>query len=315
MKEEMKIGSKYVEVGLDKFVLSMPYPEEPKGDSHNPISVAQMVQYEHSKSEFIEAMHFIKNMVLDHFKCHVKATQNKDLKRYSVFDNDENGGGLICTFKLGFCFGTGVINIEINRSKLTQKQYTELIGWIDIFFSHGYQELYSKATVSHAEFFVDVIGEDLSDLVILDNSRRTNTIFKGTTYRGKRASKNVTTLYNKAEESKIGGKLVRVEARINRNDIRFQDLVEFDLFNPFCNVLVVDVNQLQSIASKHGKSQFASRIMKLGLTKCGINLRTRKKIFADLEQSTVDWWRPDLFWAKHRELLTMFNPNSVAGVI
>lgn len=305
----MKVGNKDVEVGFDKFVLSMPYPEEPKGDSHNPISKAQMVQYEHDKSEFIAAMHFIKNMALDQFKCHVKPTQNKDLKRYSVFDNDEDGGGLICTFKLGFCFGTGVINIEINPSKLTPKKYAELIGWFDIFFSHGYEELYSKATVSHAEFFVDVIGEDLSDLVMLDNSRRTNTIYKGTVYRGKRASKNVTTLYNKAEESKIDGKLVRVEARINRNDIRFQDLVEFDLFNPFSNVLVVDVNQLQSIASKYGKSTFVTRIIDFGLNKSGINLRTRKKLFAELEQNTVDWWEPDLFWTKHRELLSKFRPK------
>jgi hypothetical protein len=284
-----------------------PYPEEPKGDSQNPISKAQMAQYEYEKYMFIAAIHFIRNMVLDNFNCHVKPTQNKDLQRYSIFGADDDA--LICTFKLGFCFGTGVINVEINPSKLTKKQYTELFGCLDLFFSYGYQELYSKATVSHAEFYVDVIGEEFLDLAMLDNTRRTNTIYKGTVYRGKRASKNVTTLYNKAEESKIDGKLVRVEARINRNDIRFQDLVEFDLFNPFSNVLVVDVNQLQSIASKYGKSTFVTRIIDFGLNKSGINLRTRKKLFAELEQNTVDWWEPDLFWSKHRELLSKFRPK------
>lgn len=301
----MIVGSKKVEIGLDRLVLSMPYPKKFSSDIQNPISAAQMAQYEHERSEFISTMHCIKNMVVEDFKCHIKPTKNKNLKRYTAFFDD---GGLMCTFMLGFNFGSWVINLEINPSKFTQKQYTELLGWLDIFFNHGYQELYSKATVSHAEFYVDVIGEDLSNLVMIDNSRRTNTIYKGTTYHGKRTAPKVTVLYDKAKQTEKEGKLVRAEARINRNDIRFQDLVEYDLFNPFGNVLVVNVNQLQSVASKHGKSQFTSRIMELGLNKCGINLRTRKKLFADLEQNTVDWWEPDLFWAKHRELLSTFKP-------
>jgi hypothetical protein len=305
MKVEMIVGSTKVEIGLDKLVLSMPYPKKLSADSQNPISAAHLAQYESEKSEFIAMMHYIKNMVLDNFKCHVKPPKNKDLKRYTAFFDD---GGLMCTFMLGFCFGTGVINLEINPSKLTQNQYVELFGWLDIFFNHGYQELYSKATVSHAEFYVDVIGEDLSNLVMIGNSRRTNTIYKGTTYHGKRTAPKVTALYDKAKQTEIEGKLVRAEARINRNDIRFQDLVEYDLFNPFDNVLVANVNQLQSVASQHGKAQFTNRIKQLGLNGCGINIHTRKKIFADLEQNTVDWWEPDLFWAKHRELLSTFKP-------
>ena len=305
MKVEMIVGGTNVEVGLDRLVLAMPYPKKLNGDLLNPVTANQIAQFESEKAEFVSAMHYIKNMVVDNLKNHVTKTQSKDIKRYHVFFDD---GGLMCTFLLGFCFGTGVINLEINPSKLTTKQFSELFSWLDSFFNLGYQELYTKAVVSHAEFYVDAVGEDLSSLVMLDDSRRTMTCHKGTTYIGKRGAPNVTTIYDKAQEQDIEGKLVRVEARINRNDIRFQDLVEHDLFNPFGNVLVVNVNQLQSAANELNKPQLSTLIKELGFGGCGMNKHARKKMFALLQENTVPWWQPELFWAAHRELLMMFKP-------
>lgn len=306
MKVEMVVGDVNVEVGLDRLVLAIPYPKKLKDDLLNPITAIQLAKYEAEKAEFVSAMHYIKNLVVENLKSHVINTKSKDLKRYHVFFDD---GGLMCIFTLGFCFGTGVINLELNPSKLSPKQFSELFSWLDLFFNLGYQELYTKAVVSHAEFFVDAVGEELSSLVILDNSRRKTTPHKGTTYIGRRGAACVTTMYDKAKEQKVEGKLVRVEARINRKDIRFQDLVEHDLFNPFGNVLVVNVNQVQLAAKAYGKSHFLNRIKEFGLNGCGINIHTRKKILAKLQQNTATWWQSKLFWKEHRCLLQKFKPE------
>ena len=311
MKVEMVVGDVKVEVGLDKLVLAMPYPKKLKADISNPITAIQIAQYESEKAEFVSAMHYIKNMVVDNFKCHPKITKNKDLKRYSVFFDE---GGLMCTFLLGFCYGTCVINLEVNPSKMNPKQWKEFISTIDGFFNLGYKELYTKAVVSHAEFFIDVPDEDLSGLVLIDNSRRNTSTYKTTTYQGKRGSPLVATMYDKAEQQKIEGNLVRVEARINRNDIRFQDLVENDLFNPLSNSLVVNVTKLKSIAQEFNKSQFVNHIKEFGLSSSGINKYTRKKMLARLKENTTSWWQPELFWATHREMLMKFRPNHVGGI-
>ncbi|GEM_PF-3598643 len=312
MKVEMVVGDVNVEVGLDRLVLALPYPKKLKGDLLNPVTVNQIAQYEFEKAEFVSAMHYIKNMVVDNFKHHVINTKNKDLKRYHVFFN---GGGLMCIFTLGFCFGTGVINLELNPSKLSPKQFSELFSWLDLFFNHGYPELYSKTVVSHAEFYVDAVGEDLSNLLMVDDSRRATTNYKGTTYLGRRGASNVTTMYDKAQEQEVEGKLVRIEARINRNDIRFQDLVEHYLFNPFGNVLVVDINQLQSAADEFNNPQIANHIKELGLVGSVKNKHARKKMFAVLQENTVPWWQPELFWESHREMLMMFKMNCVGSVV
>jgi len=302
MDTAMLVGNDIVELGLDRLVLSIPYPKKLVDSLLNPITAERVAQFESEKSEFVSAMHYIKNMVIDNFKHHVTKTNNKDQKRYHIFFDD---GGLMCVFTLGFCFGTGVINLEVNPSRLTQKQWEEFVGYTDVFFNLGYHELYTKAVVSHAEFYVDVAGEDLSNLVLLDNSRRTTTHYEGTTYIGKRGAPNITTMYDKAREQKIEGKLVRVEARINRRDIRLQDLVESDLFNPLDNILVLNVNQVQLVAQEFGKPEYANLIKEFGLVGSGLDKTIRKKMLLQLQENTVPWWQPELFWGAHRDNISV----------
>lgn len=306
MKLQLVIGDTELEIGLDKFVLSMPYPKKLQVDVPHKLTQEELDKYALEKYEFVDQMHFIKDIVVENFKHHVVHTKNKDMKRYNVFSDDNS---LMFVLSIGFCFGTGVLNIEINPSKLKTEQWEDLIDWLDNFFKKGYTDFYTKAVISHAEFFVDVLGEDISSLVLIDNTRRISTRHKGTTsYLGKRKSARVSTMYDKAKQLKLDEELIRVEARINPKSLRLQNLVEGHQISPFSNDLIVNINQLQSIAKAMEKAHFASRIKEFGLNGSGINKHTRKLIYKELQENAVNWWKPELFWSIHKEQLKQFHP-------
>lgn len=312
MKQEIIVGDTKVQVGLDRMVIGFPYPKKLENNLAAPPTKLQLAKFEEDKKEFLSKMLYTQSIIKENFDYYVAKTNNKFLKRFNVL----SGGSLLCTFTFGYCHGNGVMNFEFNPSKLGEQKLAELFGWIDVFFYNGYQELYTKGVVSHAEFFVDVPDEDLSGLVLIDEGRRAYTLYEGTTYLGRRKSELSVAMYDKAKELEqtTDGKLVRVEARLCDRDIRFQDLVENDLFNPFGNSMVVNVTKLKFIAQEFNKSQFVNHIKELGLSGSGINVHTRKKMLAKLKENTVDWWQPETFWAAHREMLMKFRPNHVGGI-
>lgn len=309
---EMIVGESKLQVGLDRMVLGIPYPRLPKSACQNPPSQEQLCDDAAKQKEFHAKLLHIKSMIIGTCQYHVSETKNKDLKRFKVLSDLD--GSLVCVFSLGFSFGTGVINLEINPSKMTTDNWDELKGLLSVTFDGHYQEFYEQAVVSHGEFCIDVPGENLSSLVLIDTGRKATNNYKGTTYHGRRASRLVGTMYDKAKQLKQGGKLVRVEARINRRDIRFQDLVEHDpLNNPFSSLFVVEVIQLQLVAQDFLNPHLANLIKELGLYESVKNKHARQKILARLQDVSVHWWQPEVFWAKHKELLLQFKPGHAGG--
>lgn len=313
MKTELEINGSVVQVGLDRMVIGLPYPKQPKAVGDNPIPPEQIAKFHAAKHEFHVHRKYIEDTIKDVTTYHVSKTQNKDLTRYKVLS--EVDGNLLCIFSLGCSFGTGVINVEWNPSKLTAAQWAELQGLFDVFFYLGYADLYTNGVVSHAEFFVDVPGVELSSLALIDNSRRTTTKYMGTTYHGRRGARKVSTQYDKAKEQKQDGQLVRIEVRINRRDIKFRDLVESDLFNQFGNLLVVDVNRLHSVAQALNKPQLANHIIEWGLYGAVSNKPARENILKKLKEHPVAWWQPELIWEAHRNLLLNLQPEFVGGFV
>lgn len=308
---EMVVGGSKVQAGLDRMVLGIPYPKLSKHDVLNPPpSQDELADIAAMQKEFHASMKHIGNMIKVTGNHHVSNTKNKDLKRYKVLSDD---GSLICVFSLGFSFGTGVINLEINPSRMTADKWSEFLGLLSVIFDGHYQEFYERSVVSHAEFYVDVPGADLSRLVLIDEGRRTTTKHKSTTYHGRRESHLVGTMYDKAKQLNHEGQLVRIEARINRRDIAFKGLVESNLFNPFSTLLVVDVNQVQLLADNFGQAHLANQIKEWGLFDAISNKHARKAMLARLKEVTVPWWQPELFWAVHRELLLQFKPGHAGG--
>jgi hypothetical protein len=303
-------SSETTHIGLDKIVIGLPYPQFPKADELNQPSQEQVALLQAKRKEFVANMKHIESMITaGKFIC--GKIKSKDLKRYKVLS--EFDGALLCVFSLGFSYGSGVINLEINPNRLTQDKIAELLGLLSVMFNDHYQELYEQSVVSHAEFYVDVFGEELSDLALLDAGRRATTMFKGTTYHGRRKSSLVGTMYDKAKEHGEDGQRVRIEARINRRDIRFRDLVEGNLPNPLSSFLVVEKSKLQLVAQEWKHPQLADQIIELGMFGAIANKHARNAILARLKKETVPWWQPELFWADHREQLLQFKPGHVGG--
>lgn len=307
----IEVNDTKVQVGLDKFVLGLPYPRLAKTDDNNPPSQDEVGDVAAERNEFVAQMMHIKNMIEVTGKYFVKKTKNKDLKRYYVLSDDDES--LVCIFSLGFNFGTGVINLEFNPSKMTTDKWGDLLALLSVTFDGHYQEFYERCVVAHAEFYVDVPDEKLSNLVLIGERRGTTTKCEDSTYLCKRSSPKVVTMYDKAKEQKQDGELVRVEVRINRREIYFKDLVENCLFNPFCNLLVLNVNQLQS-AAQSWDHQLASKIKEWGLFEAVKNKHARKMILAELRKNVMPWWQPELIWAVHKDLLLKFKPNYIGGI-
>lgn len=310
MKIDIAVGEKHVQVGLDRMVIGFPPPKPPKHDAQNPPSQELLAHMDAQKKQFVSHMKHIETMAKlgPHF---VQKIKGANLQRISVKSDD---GEILFTITLGFSYSTPVINIELNPSKISHDKWEELLDLLSVMFNGHYYELYSRGVVSHAEFFVDVIGENLSGLVLIDTGRRIHTNYKGTTYHGGRYSRLVGVLYDKAKELGVGGQLVRFEVRLNRRDMQFGYLVETPPPNPLSNFLVVHVNQLQSVANEWNNPKLANHIKELGLYGAVKNKHAREAILAKLQENAVPWWKPDLFWAAHRELLLKFKPGQVGGV-
>lgn len=308
---EIEIAGSKIQIGLDRLVLGIPFPIKPKSEESNPATQEQIAQFQTEKNEYVTHMKHIESVITKFCPYHCSKSKNKDSKRYRVLS--EVDAGLICILTLGFTYGTGLINLEVNPSRLTPDRWAELHGLLSVMFNDHYEELYTKGVVSHAEFYVDIPGTKLSSLVLIDNSRRTTTLYKDTTYHGKRGARQVATMYDKAKEQKQKGKLIRIETRINRRDIRFHDLVETDLFNPFSNLVVADVILLHSIAQKMNAPKLATQIKELGLYSSVKNAPARHALFAQLKENAVPWWKPETIWTAHRKLLIRLRPE-FAGV-
>ncbi len=306
MKTELKLGDTEVQVGLDRFVIGIPYPKPPIADDANPVNADQINLFQAQKKEFVANMKHIENMITNTTLFHCSKTHNKDVKRFKVLSDVDSG--LLCVFSLGFNYGTGLINFEVNPSRLTQDNWAEIHGLLPVLFNDHYDEVYGNGVIAHAEFYFDVPGVDLSSLVLIDSSRRTTTNYMGTKYYGRRCSRHVATMYDKAKEQKQDGQLVRVEARINRRDIRLQNLVEGDLVNPFGNLLVVDAKRLHSVAQEMKAPKLANQIKEFGLYGAVKNKPAREAILNRLNECPVSWWEPEIIWAEHRELLQQLKP-------
>lgn len=306
MNADVMAGMNMVEVGLDRLVIGMPFPKIPKGDAKE-ATQEKLAQLYAQQKDFVSNMKHIESMiVLGPHYC--SKTKNKDLKRHKVLS--EIDGELLCIFSLGYSFGNGVINLELNPKRLNPDKIVELLGLLSVLFNDHYDELYERGVVSHAEFYVDVAGVELASLVLIDEGRRTTTMHKGTTYHGRRNSRLVATMYDKAKELGGDSKLVRIEARINRRDIRFKELVEDDLLNPLNKFLVVEKSEVQLVAQQWNSPQLATHIIELGLYGAIFNKQARIAILAQLKEKAVSWWQPDLFWAAHKELLLKFKPGN-----
>ena len=295
-----------VRLGIDKTVLGLKYPsatneqlKEMTDDSKAKLKLTQ--------KQFIAKKLYIQNVIKS--ACvFSKKSVNHYLTRYFIKSESDNTD--VCEIYLGQAGTTHIINIKFNPSKLSMDGKAEFDGLLAVTFNDHFEEVYSNSVVSHIEFFIDVLDIDQDDYVIVDLSRRTATNYKETRYQGKRTSPLSLAYYNKGKQLNVDDSITRIEARIERRDIKFQDLVESDLYNPFQQFIVISKKNLQLIALDKGCPKIADKIIEFGLFKAIKNPLARKSFATLIREHRAPWWDIHVFWQTHRELLQGLKPQN-----
>lgn len=302
--------SNEVIVGLDKFVVGLPYPKMPEGAELAKLSVDERQEIQQQQKQYIALGKHIESMAKIDDNFFVEKTKQKGLKRFGV----KSGltGTPLFFLQLGCINKTWVINFEWNPSKHSHADRDEFLATLSTMLYDHYEELYVCGVISRAEFCVDVCGEDISNLVLVEKGRKAYEKFAATTtYSGRRGGAHVLTIYDKGKQLGESDQRIRIEVRIKRRDITLQQLVEesYAIQNPFSNAIIVDVNRLQLVAQELNMPSLVGRIKELGLYGAVKSKVARQKLFSRLQQEAVDWWQPEQFWMQHLALLKGLKPT------
>lgn len=306
-----------IRMGIDQVTISIPYVPPVQGDeklTQDQITKLISVQH-HYKKEALGLINYVQNATQHMFKSALPKPLKgaPTLKRINVFCEED--GSYVATVTVGLLFGTPVLNYTFNPHKLTGEGLEELEALLTMTHPLGYAGIYSQGVITRFEFFLDIEDVNPSDLALLDTGRRMTTLYKGTTYHGRRGRNLVGTAYDKAAEQKLDRVLTRIEARIKRRDVTFQELVETGIANPFAPFIVVPAAALNVVASEWKCPELADQIRQHGLYGGIKNKQARKAITKRLREFSVAWWSPDAIWAKFGTIMDGFRPAFIGGVV
>jgi len=304
-----------IRVGIDNVRIGIPFP---KPIINNDISDSTEIdpltkEYEDQKNEFKSKMFYIEKIIKNTTKYKMNKLKN-NLNHFYIYSDETNE--LICRIELGCVYGNYTINVSFNPSKLNQNKWYEIDDLLSVLFMNQYEELYEKGVISRFEFYIDVENVDINDFVLIDEGRRKTNIHKGTTYHGGRKSKMVCTMYDKGAQLNLKDKIMRIEVRLNRRDLKFRDMVEKGIPNPFAKFFVIHKDVLKMVTQKKGNLSLAHAIKEFGVY--GLtegNPPARKELLKQLKEYTVPWWQPELFWEIHKKMLLEFKPAFMGGNI
>ena len=305
-----------ITMGIDQVSITIRYIplQHPDGEpDQDQLKKLITAQHQHKKMA-ISNINYVRWAAMNLFKSappkSVKGLAT--LHRIKVFcEEDANH---IATITLGLFFGKPLLNYSFNPSKLTAEGRMELEALLTMTHHMGYEGIYSEGVIARLEFFLDVEDVPNSDLVLLDTGKRKTTLYKGTTYHGRRGRKLVGTAYNKAAQQKIDRVLTRIEARVKRRDKTLQEVVEGGIANPFAPFIVVPASALDVVANEWPNDpELAHHIQQHGLYGGIKNGQARKAITKRLQEFSLEWWNPDAIWAKFGTILDGFRPAFIGG--
>lgn len=303
-------------MGIDQVSLSIPFPplELPQGELSQDEFLAFVKSQHQQKMKALETINYVRWVTTKLFKtAPPKLVKNSTtLQRISVFCEADNSN--MATLMLGLHFGKPLLNFSFNPSKLTSEGRNELDVLLTMTHPLGYEGIYSEGRIARLEFYLDIEDENATDLILLDTGKRMTTLFRGTTYNGRRGTSLVGTAYNKAAQLKIDQPLTRIEARIKRADKSLIDVVEGNLANPFASFLVVPASGLTQVAKEWSSETLASQIHQHGLHGGIKNTHARKAITKRLRELALPWWNPEKIWQEFIGITQGFRPSFIGGV-
>lgn len=304
--------------GIDRVRISIPFNPPKPSDGHlakehtKQLALAQ----NNYKKERLNHINYVRSALRNFgFKIAIaKPIQGAErLDRVGVSTEKDNS--YVASVMLGLRYSTPVLNFSFNPSKLTDDGLDELETLLALTLPNQYEGLYTDGVISQFEFFIDVEGIKVSDLVLLDTGKRKTTRYKSTTYNGRRGSPLVGTLYDKGVEQGTDQLLTRVEVRVKQRQVTFQQLVESGISNPFSPFLLVPASALTIVANEFKCPALVGQILQHGLNGGIKNAQARKAITKRLAELVVSWWNPDLIWGEFRKILLGFRPYFIGGGI
>ena len=304
-----------ITIGIDRVGISIPFnPPKPCVKQLPMDQIKQLLSAEsHYKKEFRKHINYVRSVLNSDFRVKTgKPNQGaQPLDRVGVYSKKD--GAHVATVMLDLNYKTPVLNYSFNPSKLNDNGLDELDTLFELTLFNHYEELYTDGVIARFEFFIDVEGVNASDLVLLDTGRRKTTLYKTTTYSGNRNSNLVGTLYDKGAEQKTNQFLTRVEVRLKRRDVTFQQLVESGINNPFAPFILVPASALSVVANERKCPDLVGNILQHGLYGGIKNAHARKAITNRLKELAVPWWNPDNIWNEFRQILLGFRPYFIGG--
>lgn len=311
-----KLG--HASTGMDRTVIGVPCIKIPKNkEGYAAMGDSELKFRLWKRDNYFELQNYISKVLMDEFK--VKRIPTKYGYRYCLYSEIFSQGKLLCMIHIGVAFGSPYINFEFNPSKLNEDDIKELRLLLSYLLFNHYEELYQHGVVSHCEFYVDIHGVTVSDLVLIDTGRRRAKQFESSAYYGPRCAPLVGTLYDRTDRlKKNGGKvnavLTRFEARIEDRNLKFSALIAGQISNPLSPFFIVPANALKKIEAECKSPYLATKIAKYGVyqTTKG-NPHARQALINRLRADTVDWWDADLYWESHKEMMQEFVPEFLGG--
>lgn len=305
-------------IGIDKVCISIPFNPPKPCDGQLPKGQTKQLALAQNnyKKESLNHINYVRSALRNFgFKTtRAKPIQGAQrLDRVGVYTEEDNS--YVATVMLGLTYSTPVLSFSFNPSKLTDYGLDELEALLTLTLPNHYEGLYTDGVISQFEFFVDVEGVKVSDLVLLDIGKRKTTLYKSTTYNGRRGSPLVGTLYDKGAEQGTDHLLTRVEVRVKQREVTFQQLVESGISNPFSPFLLVPASALTVVANEFKCPALVGQILQQGLNGGIKNAQARKAITKRLAEFVVPWWNPDLLWDEFRKILLGFRPHFIGGGI
>lgn len=296
-------------IGIDKVSIGLPLGLPPDIEMDAVLKSAWIIEYAKSCNELL---YHVQDTLINVLESKGKRIKGKAaLWRYPLIDQNNQH---ISTILLGRTpQGVPVLNFEFNPSLMSFANWQELSGLLDLLLYGGFEELYAIGVVSHMEFFIDLEGGEQTELVMLSLTRRSHSQFKTSQYRGRRGSKLVGTIYNKGAQMKLSAPRTRIEIRINRRDLKFWEIVEMEVQNPFEQFVVVPKSALENISDEWNVPTLGNALLEFGLFDGVANKFARNAIANRLQENVIQDWQPDKLWAGFKGLLDEFKPSNELG--
>lgn len=306
-----------IKFGIDRMVIGIPSMHIPKSlYEHTPENEKELPIRKYLRKNYKELQDYIVNGVLI-MDYGAKPEKTDTGNRYPVYIDLQDSQFLLCTVHIGNAFGYPFINFEFNPSQLSEEAIEELKLFFSFVLFHQYEELYMHGVVSRCEFYADIKGVNVSELVLIDAGKRRTTHHEDTTYQGPRGAELVGVLYNKADEQRkkdhyIEGDLTRYESRLKDRGTKFCDLIAGKIKNPHSPFIVVTADALREATSHYGGTNLADKIMKYGLYEAmKKNPPARKALINKLRSVAI--LDADFMWGLHKAMLSEFVPAYIGG--